>query len=85
MTMSGKIITAAAVAILIGSTALASAQTRAQPRYWGGGDYYGPGVTFGFGVGPGYYDYAPGYYAPGYAPRYYAPGYDDRWNDRWEW
>ena len=33
--MSGQIITAAVAAILIGSTAMASAQTLAQPRYWG--------------------------------------------------
>jgi hypothetical protein len=89
--MSGKIITAVAAAILIGSTALASAQTRASPqaRYWGGYGYYGQGavaplVTFGYGVAPysyyapGYYAYAPSYYA--YAPGYYAyaPGYYDR-------
>jgi hypothetical protein len=93
--MSGKIITAVAAAILLGSTAIASAQTPASPlphHYWGNGyyDYYtGPAVTFGFGVGPGYYspgyyDYAPGYYAPGY----YAPGYDCgisgcNWNNGW--
>jgi hypothetical protein len=92
--MSSKII-AAAAAILIGSTALASAQTRAFPephRYWNNGyyDYYGgPGVTFGLGIGPGFY-------GPGYAPGYYdyAPGYDcgvtgcnwnnGNWNDRWD-
>ncbi len=81
--MSGKIMTAAAAAILIGSTAIASAQTPASPLphyYWGNGyyDYYtGPPVTFG--VAPGYYGPAPDYYD-------YAPGYDCRvtacnWND----
>jgi hypothetical protein len=95
--MSGKIITALAAAVLIGSTAIASAQTPAAPLphyYWGNGynDYYGgPSVTFGLGVGPGYYGPTPGYYGPApgyydYAPGY-VPGYDCgvsgcNWNDR---
>jgi hypothetical protein len=67
--MSRKIIPAAAVAILLASTAFASAQTRAQPRYWGDSHYYnGPSVTFGVG---------PGFYGPGYSPGYYSPGYYD--------
>lgn len=84
--MSGKIIAVAAAAILLGSTALASAQTRAYPqdRYWGNYDYYGqawaPPATFGYGVAP-YGYYAPRYYdyAPGYS--YYNNG-NDNW---WDW
>jgi hypothetical protein len=87
--MSGKIITAVAAAILLGSTVLASAQTREFPqdRYWGDYGYYGQGpvvyppVTFGFGVAPYGYAYAPGYYD-------YVPGwrYNNGWNDNWtEW
>lgn len=51
--MSVKIITAPAAAVLIGSTAMASAQTRAFPRdnYWNDG-FYGPSVNFGIGVSP---------------------------------
>jgi hypothetical protein len=88
--MSSKIIVAAA-AVLIGSTAIASAQTRASPLphyYWNNGyyngySYYnGPAVTFG--VGPGFY--APGYYdyAPGYDCRVTGCNWNDgNWNDRW--
>jgi hypothetical protein len=84
--MPGKITTAIAAALLIGSTALASAQTQAFPRsgYWANDGYYGtvyPPGTFAPGMAPGYYDYAPGYYAPGY----YAPDYNYGWtnNDAW--
>ncbi len=88
--MSGKTIVAVMAAILLGSTALASAQTRAAPRYWGGGGYYGPGTPdyppdrLGGGpgyYGPGNYDYAPGYndYAAG--PRYNTGPYYNLWND----
>jgi hypothetical protein len=82
--MSTKTIALAAGAILLGSTALASAQTLSDPRPWygyNGYSYYGgPVVTFG--VGPGYY--SPGYY--NYAPGgYYGNGYYDRWNDRFNW
>jgi hypothetical protein len=77
--MSGKIIAVAAAAILFGSTALASAQTRAFPRnYWGQGYYYG-GPAVMFGAVPGYYGYGPGYYA--YAPGYYHGWNDNGWND----
>jgi hypothetical protein len=87
--MLGKIIAPLAAAILIGSTALASAQQQAVPqdRYWGYNDgYYGlgpPPEALQFGMAPyasypGYYNsaYYPGYY--NYAPGYdnYAPGYD---------
>jgi hypothetical protein len=76
-TMSCKIITgAAAAAALLASTALASAQTQAVPRYWGGGygGYFGYGGYYGqaypLGDGIGVYNYAPGpgiyVYAPGY-------------------
>jgi hypothetical protein len=78
--MSGKlIITAAAGALLLATTGLASAQQRAFPqdRYYGGWGYYG---------GPRYYNYmatptpfAPGYY--GYAPGYY---YRDGFSG-WDW
>jgi hypothetical protein len=90
--MSRKVmITAAAGAILLGTTVLASAQHQAFPqdRYYGGYGYYGappgyygyaPGLygsTSGlYGYAPGYYGYAPGYY--GYAPGYYSP-------DNWAW
>jgi hypothetical protein len=89
VTMSGKTIVAVMAAILLASTTLASAQTPAAPRHWGGG-YYGPGTPdyppgrFGGGpgyYGPGYYDYAPGYY--GYAPGPYnnTGPYYNLWND----
>jgi hypothetical protein len=95
--MSRKIIPAAAAAILLASTAFASAQTRENPRYWGGSGYQygGPSVTFG--IGPGVYGpgYGPGYsgYGPGYSGYYsrgyydYAPGWScgisgcNDWND----
>lgn len=85
--MSVKIITALAAAVLIGSTAMASAQTRAFPRdnYWNDG-FYGPSVNFGIGVsphGPGYYDYAPGYYGYGYAPGSNCGVTGCNWNDGW--
>jgi hypothetical protein len=88
--MSGKTITAIAAVILIGSTALASAQTRVFPRdrYWGNDGYNDgyydtvyPPYTFGLSIAPGYYDYAPGYYAPGY----YAPGYNYGWTNNPQW
>jgi len=88
--MSAKIITAAA-AILLGSTAFASAQTLAFPQDWTYSDGYrwsygfsGPNydpyytvapAPFGGGYGA-YYDYAPGY---NYAPGYYG------WNGRYDW
>jgi hypothetical protein len=83
--MSTKMITLAAGAILLASTAFASAQTMSNPRpYWGGYGYNGysyyGGPTVTFGVGPGY---GPGYY--NYAPGYYDNGYYDRWNDRYDW
>jgi hypothetical protein len=82
--MSGKIISAAVAAILIGSTAMASAQTTAQPRYWGDSRNWevGPPVVFGFG--PGYY--APRYYTPGYydyAPAYDCGVYGCNWDNAW--
>jgi hypothetical protein len=86
--MSRTAIAAAAAALLIGSTAIASAQTREYPRYWGDSRYYnGPAVTFGLGMGPGYgYGYAPGYYdyAPGSGPGYRC-GVEGTcsWNDGW--
>jgi hypothetical protein len=78
--MSGKIITvAAAAAAILASSALASAQTQAAPRYWGGGyggyyGYYGYGGYYGqaypLGDGIGVHNYAPGpgvyVYVPGY-------------------
>jgi hypothetical protein len=84
--MFDKKITIAA-AILLGSTALASAQTLGFPRdraYVDGYGYSfgmsGPGYDPHYGVAPAprYYNYAPGYY--------YAPGYNNGWNnsdDNW--
>ena len=59
--LSVKILPAIAVGLLIGSTAFASAQTIANPRYWGGGGYDGPGTPYASPSQPGaYYNYAPG-------------------------
>ena len=92
--MSGKIM-AATAAILLGSTALASAQTLGFPQdrayidgygwsYGWSGPSYDPHYSvapapFGGGYGR-YYNYAPGY---GYDD---APGYPG-WNGRndWDW
>jgi hypothetical protein len=86
--MSVKIVAALAGAVLLGSTALASAQQEAVPqdRYWGDNGYYGlgpPPVPFQFGVAPyayypGYYNYAPSYY-PGYYPGNYYGWRSDTW------
>jgi hypothetical protein len=82
--MSGKLMIAAtAGALLLATTALASAQQRAQPldRYYGGWGYYGaPAYNYVVPpapLAPGYYDYAPGYYYPGY--------YNDSWNGGWRY
>ena len=75
-TMSAKFLPAIVAVLLLGTTALASAQTLVYPQYgynYGYNGYtpvYPPAVTFGFGVAPGAY-YAPGYY--NYAPAYVAP------------
>jgi hypothetical protein len=78
--MSAKIITALTAAILLGSTALASAQSQYYPRYRGDG-YYGPGISdyqaLGFGVAPGYYGRGIYGYAPG------NDGYFDYRNNPW--
>jgi hypothetical protein len=75
---------AIAVAILIGTSALASAQTgEGFPPYIQPGSGYPFGYSYyNYGYAPGYYyGYAPGYHAPGYyygyAPGYYgyAPGF----------
>ena len=82
-TMSAKFLPAIVAGLLLGTTALASAQTLVYPQYrynYGYNGYtpvYPPAVTFGFGVAPGAY-YAPGYY--NYAPAYVAPGYNG-WNE----
>lgn len=81
--MSGKIIIAA-LAIVLGSTALASAQTRKnpyQPGYRGNGyTYYAPGIRL-FGP-PGYDAFAPGYYDYVRRQRLWGgtPGDRDWWN-----
>jgi hypothetical protein len=77
--MDIKITFAITMALLLGSSALASAQTgEGPPPYVQPGN----GYPFGYpryGYGPGYFDYgygyAPGYY--GYMPGYYdyAPGF----------
>jgi hypothetical protein len=85
--MSGKVMTAAAAAgvLLLATTALASAQQRAEPldRYYGGWGYYGtPAYNYLLPpppLAPGYYDYAPGYYYPGYY------NYYDGWNNGWRY
>ena len=65
-TMSVKFLPAIVACLLLGTTALASAQTLVYPQYrynYGYNGYtpvYPPTVTFGFGVAPGAY-YAPGY------------------------
>jgi len=43
--MSAKILPVIAIGLLLGSAALASAQTIASPHYWGGGGYDGPGTA----------------------------------------
>jgi hypothetical protein len=64
-TMSAKFLPAIVAGLLLGTTALASAQTLVYPQYrynYGYNGYtpvYPPTVTFGFGVVPGAY-YAPG-------------------------
>jgi hypothetical protein len=76
--MSAKILPALAAGLLLGTTALASAQALVLPQYgynyavYGFTPAYPPAVTFGYGVGPGVY-YAPTYYS--YPPAYFAPGY----------
>jgi hypothetical protein len=90
-TMSAKFLPAIVAGLLLGTTALASAQALVYPQYGYNYGYYGyygyapsypPVVTYGFSVGPGAY-YAPGYY--NYAPAYVAPGYNGwnqaGWND----
>jgi hypothetical protein len=87
--MSAKILPALVAGVLLGTTALASAQALVYSPYgYTYGGYYGyapaypPAVTLGFGVGPGIY-YAPGYY--NYAPTYVAPAYNG-WNEaRWNY
>jgi hypothetical protein len=87
--MSDKFMTAAAAgALLLATTAFASAQQWAYPqdRYYGGWGYYGtpmysymvPPVLFA----PGYYNYAPGYRA--YSPGYYYDGSSWGYNG-WGW
>jgi len=71
---------AIAVAILLGTSTLAFAQTgEGFPPYIQPGSGYPFGYSYcGYGYAPGYYyGYAPGYYY-GYGPGYYhgyAPGY----------
>ena len=77
--MIAKFLPAMVAGLLLGTTALASAQTLVYPqsgynyRYYGYTPVYPPAVTFGFGVAPGVY-YAPTYY--NYTPAYVAPGYN---------
>jgi hypothetical protein len=89
--MSAKLLPALVAGLLLGTTALASAQVVYSPygynyNYYGYVPAYPPAVALGFGVGPGIY-YAPGYYnyAPAYvppAPAYVAPAYTG-WNNVW--
>jgi len=74
--MSHKILLGLALPILLGTPAMADAQTQAE----GGGSHsagfaYAPGGYlddgyYRYGSAPGYYVYSPRYYA--YAPRYYG-------------
>jgi hypothetical protein len=85
--MSAKSIPALVIALLLGTTALASAQTLVLPSY---------GYTYGYAYVPAYppagpyvapqYAITPQYYAPGYSGYYgYAPAYGG-WNGtRWNW
>jgi len=63
--MSAKFLPAIVAGLLLGTTALASAQTLVYPQYgytpYGYIPVYPPAVTFEFGVAPRAY-YAPGYY-----------------------
>ncbi len=75
--MDRKITFAIAVAVLLGTSALASAQTGEEfPPYVQGSGYpfgYQPyGYYYGYPT-YGYYGSAPGYY--GYTSRYYAPSF----------
>ncbi|HTV29649.1 MAG TPA: hypothetical protein VMF32_17900 [Xanthobacteraceae bacterium] len=85
--MAGKII-AAVAAILLGTTALASAQVLLlfpHGSYWYGSGYYSPLTGTGIGEPPLYaprhYNYAPGHYY-GYAPNYHGRS-DDSWDYNW--
>ena len=82
--MSAKILAVLVAVLLLGTTALASAQVVYAPygynyNYYGYVPAYPPALTLGPGVGPGIY-YAPGYY--NYAPAYVAPVYTG-WNNVW--
>jgi len=61
---------AIALAILLGTSALASAQTGEGPP-----PYIKPGSYYPWGYQYYYHGYAPGYYYPGYNYYGYAPGY----------
>jgi hypothetical protein len=59
MTMK-LIITLSAATILFGSTLVASAQSQANPYYWGGGGFRGPGTPNTPGITCGStYNFAP--------------------------
>jgi hypothetical protein len=83
--MTAKVLPGLVAGLLLGTTALASAQVLYSPyynyNYYGHAPAYLPAVTLGFGVGPGIY-YAPGYF--NYAPAYVAPVYTG-WNNRNYW
>jgi hypothetical protein len=85
--MSAKTIPALVIALLLGTTALASAQTLVLPSY---------GYTYGYAYVPAYppavpyvapqYAITPQYYAPGYSGYYgYAPAYSGWSGARWYW
>jgi hypothetical protein len=83
-TMSAKLLPALVAGLLLGTTALASAQVVYAPygynyNYYGYAGAYPPAVTLGPGIGPGIY-YAPGYYNYAPAPAYVAPAYTG-WNN----
>jgi hypothetical protein len=80
-TMSAKILAVLVAVLLLGTTALASAQLAYAPYGYNYVPAYPPALTLGPGVGPGIY-YAPGYY--NYAPAYVAPVYTG-WNNVWNY
>ena len=82
--MSAKMLPPIVAGLLLGTIAVASAQTLVYPQYSYNYGYYPPiypsGVTFGVGVAPASY-YAPGYY--NYAPAYVAPSYNGWYDAGW--
>jgi hypothetical protein len=86
-TMLAKSVPVLVLALLLGTTALASAQALVLPSYGYAYGYayvpvYPPAVTYGLAVTP-QYAVAPQYYVPGYYA--YAPAYSGWSGARWNW